>query len=203
VAILIADTRVQEASMDKETFVSAVASSRPVVASLTPAQMLDPTPCSSWRVKDLVNHMIDAPTFAAVVMETGSFENMSPESVDHAAGDYLTAYDSATSRAAAAFEVKGALDKIVKLPFGEMPGSVFLSIAAGDVFAHGWDLAKATGIKAVLDEKLAGEILEAVRPMLADEMRGPDGKAPFGPLVVVADSAPASDRLAGFLGRQP
>jgi uncharacterized protein (TIGR03086 family) len=189
--------------MDANTFERAVASSRPIVESIRPEQMQDPTPCQSWQVKDLINHMIEAPTFAAVVMETGSFENMSGESADHAAGDFLDAYDAATSRAAAAFKAAGALDRIVKLPFGEMPGAVFVSIASGDAFAHGWDLAKATGGSTDLDPQLASEILEAVTPLLPEQMRGPDGKAPFGPLVEVADSAPAADRLAGFLGRHP
>jgi len=189
--------------MNADTFERAVASSRPLVVSVSPSQMQDSTPCQSWTVKDLINHMIDAPTFAAVVMETGSFENMSGESVDHAAGDYVAAYDAATTRAAAAIAAPGALDKIVKLPFGEMPGSVFVSIAAGDAFAHGWDLAKATGLDTDLDSGLAAEILESVRPLLSDEMRGQDGKAPFGPRIEVAEGAPAADRLAGFLGRHP
>jgi hypothetical protein len=34
-------------------------------------------------------------------------------------------------------------------------------------------------------------------------MRGPDGRAPFGPRVEVAESAPPADRLAAFEGRHP
>jgi uncharacterized protein (TIGR03086 family) len=130
--------------VNADTFQQAVTASRPVVAAVRPEQLDDPTPCRLWKVRDLINHMIDAPTFAAIVMETGDFSNQTDESVDHAAGDYLTDYDAATSRAIASFRAEGAMSKLVKLPFGELPGAGFVNIAISDAFAHGWDLAKAT-----------------------------------------------------------
>ena len=147
--------------------------------------------------------MIEAPTFAATVMETGDFKNGSGESVNHASGDYLAAYDAATAAALAAFRTDGALSRVVTLPFGDMPGEAFANIATGDAFVHGWDLAKATGLPADLDPQFATEILVAVTPMLPDQMRGEDGKAPFGPIVEVPPDASPTDKLAGFLGRHP
>jgi uncharacterized protein (TIGR03086 family) len=95
------------------------------------------------------------------------------------------------------------MDRIVKMPFGELPGSVFMTIATGDAFMHGWDLAKSIGGDTNLNPELATELLESVGPLLPDQLRGPDGQAPFGPLVEVPADAPAADRLAGFLGRRP
>ncbi|MFZ0666494.1 MAG: TIGR03086 family metal-binding protein [Acidimicrobiales bacterium] len=189
--------------MDADSFQRAVKTSRSFVTSVNPLQLDEATPCRSWRVRDLINHMVDAPTFAARVMETGSWKNGSDVSVDFASGDYVSAYDEATSRAIASFRVDGAMAKVVTLPFGDMPGAVFLNIAVGDAFAHGWDLAKATGHSTDLDPELAAEILQAVRPLLPDQMRGSDGQSPFGPEVEVATDASAADRLAGFLGRHP
>ena len=48
---------------------------------------------------------------------------------------------------------------------------------------------------------LANAALEMSRPRIGPDRRGP-GK-PFGQEVACADNAPAQDRLAGFLGRQP
>jgi uncharacterized protein (TIGR03086 family) len=189
--------------MDAGDLQQAVISSRSVLASVQPEQMDHPTPCRSWQVRDLINHMIGAPIFAAVVMETGDWRNQTGDSADHAAGDYLAAYDAATARAIRSFQAEGALSRLVKLPFADLPGAVYASIATGDAFAHGWDLAKATGRSTDLDPDLAERLLAAVRPLLPEQMRGPDGQSPFGPEVAVPEDAPAADRLAGFLGRQP
>ena len=189
--------------MDADTLQRAVKMSREIVASVQPGQLDDSTPCQSWKVRDLLNHMIDAPTFAATVMETGDWANQGGEPVDHASGDYLAEYDAATARAVHAFRADGALSKMVKLPFGELPGAAFANIATGDAFVHGWDLAKATGGPTDLDPELATEILGAVRPMLPDQMRGSEGQAPFGPEVIAPAEASPADKLAAFLGRQP
>jgi uncharacterized protein (TIGR03086 family) len=189
--------------MSADRFERAVSTSRPIVASITPGQLELQTPCRLWTVRELVNHMIDAPTFAAVSMENGEFVSDGEAPVDHASGDYLAAYDAATSRAAAAFSAEGAMSKAVKLPFGEMPGAIFVNIAAGDAFAHGWDLAKTFGMSTDLNRPLATELLEATEALLPDEMRGSEGQAPFGPKVEVSTDAPPADRFAGFLGRRP
>ena len=89
------------------------------------------------------------------------------------------------------------------MPFGGMPGSVCVWIAAGDIFTHGWDLAKATDQPTDLDPELAARLLLRIERLLPDTLRGPEGHAPFGPRIAVADSAPAADRLAAFVGRQP
>ena len=89
------------------------------------------------------------------------------------------------------------------MPFADLPGAIYASIATGDAFAHGWDLARAIGRSTDLDPELAGQLIAAIGPMLPEQMRGPDGQAPFGPAVAVPADAPAADQLAGFLGRQP
>src|SRR5206468_2481924 len=92
---------------------------------------------------------------------------------------------------------EGAMDKPMKLSFGELPGSVFVLIASTDAFTHGWDLAKATSQSTDLDPTVAGQLLHAVQQFLPDDFRGPDGQAPFGPRVEVPDSASAADRKPG------
>jgi uncharacterized protein (TIGR03086 family) len=95
------------------------------------------------------------------------------------------------------------MSKLMRMPFGEVPGSVCIWIAAGDIFTHGWDLARATGQPSDLEPELAELLLAQIKPILPDAMRGPDGEAPFGPRIEIAESAPAADRLAAFEGRRP
>lgn len=190
--------------MNTDDLQRAVASTRTVMASVRPEHMNKPTPCGSWTVRDLITHMIDAPVFTAVVMETGDSSSHSGTPADPALGGYLADYDAATSRAIGAFRTAGAMSKMVTLPvIGQLPGSSLVILATCDAFVHGSDLAKATGLRADFDAVLAADLLEAMRPLMTPQMRGADGKALFEPEVAVPSDASPIDRLAGFLGRRP
>jgi uncharacterized protein (TIGR03086 family) len=90
---------------------------------------------------------------------------------------------------------------MVRLPFGEFPGTVVRDMAALDQFAHGWDLARAIGCPTDLDPGLADRLLAHARVAITDAFRGPDGQAPFGPAALAPAGAGPADRLAAFLGR--
>jgi uncharacterized protein (TIGR03086 family) len=173
-----------------------------ILAALRPADLDRPTPCASWTVRDVVNHMLGGAGFFAELAEAGAVAG-GDEDPDFTAGDFNGTFRSQASRLVAAFDAPGAMDKMMKMPFGELPGSVCVWIAAGDIFTHGWDLAKATGQPTDLEPELAAALLAQIMPLLPDAMRGPEGQAPFGPRVEVAESAPPADRLAAFEGRHP
>ena len=151
----------------------------------------------------MVNHVLGSTAFFAELAEAGEVADRDEEDPDFTAGDFNGTFSHHARRLVAAFNAPGAMDKIMRMPVGDLPGSVCVWIAAGDVFAHGWDLAKATGQPTDLEPELAGALLARIMPLLPDSMRGPEGQAPFGPRVEVADSAPPADRLAAFQGRHP
>ena len=168
--------------MSAEVLQEAFAETEAVLSNVTPDRMDDPTPCASWKIRDLVNHVAGAPTYFAVTAETGTAPD-SRETPDLAAGDYQATFEEGAQRAVAAFSAEGAMDKIMKLPFGDLPGAAFVNIASIDTFTHAWDLAKATGQSTDLNPRLAAQLLEVARASLPDAFRGPDGTAPFGPEV--------------------
>jgi uncharacterized protein (TIGR03086 family) len=191
--------------MSVELLERAIASTQAVLATVTPEQLKAPTPCASWKVRDLVNHIVGSTYWFAETVETG----VAPASETDVGGpdvtgdDIMAAFADGSKRAIRAFSAPGSMDKMLKLPFGEMPGAAFAMMAANDQFQHGWDLAKATGQATDLDADLALQLLGFVRAAIPDGFRGPDGKAPFGPVVSVPESASTPDQLAGFLGRTP
>ncbi|HVA59446.1 MAG TPA: TIGR03086 family metal-binding protein [Mycobacteriales bacterium] len=189
--------------MSADRLERAFASTAAVLAKVNAEQFDDPTPCASWRVRDLINHVVGGTTFFAVTAETGTSPGRGSQPTDFTVGDYRASYQQGAQRAVTAFRAEGAMDALMSVPFGQLPGSVFVNIAATDAFVHGWDLAKATGQSTDLDPELAGQLLASAQRSFPDTMRGDDGKAPFGAPVEVAESAAAADRLAGFLGRQP
>ena len=173
-----------------------------ILAAVQTTDLGRPTPCASWTVRDVVNHILGGTAFFADLAEAGVVADRGDDP-DRTAGDFSGAFSKEASRLVAAFNAPGAMDKIMKMPMGELPGSVCAWIAASDVFTHGWDLAKAIGQPTDLEPELAGMMLARVKQTLPDSMRGPEGEAPFGPRVEVAESAPSADQLAAFLGRQP
>jgi uncharacterized protein (TIGR03086 family) len=188
--------------MSAELLAKCFASTRGVLVNVTPEQFDGAqTPCASWGVKELVDHIVNGATWFAAIAETGTppgedvFPSYTPDNV-------VEVFDAGSARAVKAFAADGTMERIMHLPFGDLPGSAFVYIAAGDTFTHGWDLAKATGQSTDLDPETAAQLLEIVGPMLPDTFRGEDGQAPFGPVQEAGADATGADKLAAFMGRR-
>jgi uncharacterized protein (TIGR03086 family) len=177
---------------------------RGILVNVSAADYERPTPCASWDVRSLVNHITEGANWFALCVNAGAAPDPDPtHGVDYAGGDLLASYDQGVVASLAAFGAPGAQERLVKLPFGELPGAAFMGIATNDVFAHGWDLAMATDQPADLDPEMATQLLAVAQGFIPDEFRGPDGSgAPFGPAIAAPASATPADKLAAFLGRQ-
>lgn len=178
---------------------AAIASTKAVLANVTKDQLTLSTPCVSWKVADLVNHVVGSQYFFTAALNG---EPPAGEAPDFASGDFVATFDQASATCVAAFSAEGALARTVKLPFGDMPAAAWAGLAATDTFTHGWDLAKATGQSTDLAPELAEGLLAASKQMIQPAFRGEDGKAPFTAERQAPEGAPAADRLAAFLGRE-
>lgn len=183
--------------MGTEALEQAIKSTRAVLANVSPDQLDAPTPCKNWKVGELINHIVGGQHFFATAV---AGEEIAGGDTDFSAGDYLTEFDRASEQCLAAFRADGAMDKMLTLPFGQMPGAAFVGLATTDTFTHGWDLAKATAQDTDLAPDLATALLEQSKSSIQDAFRSPDG-AVFGPEQSAPDDASEADRLAAFLGR--
>lgn len=160
-----------------------------------PDQWDNPTPCSEWNVRELVNHTIGAVlTFAAAA--AGS-EPPNGETRDFTQADPGAAFRRAAEAAGAAWP--DAVGGMVTLG-AEMPGSAAVGINLLDTLTHGWDIARATGQSATLPEASAAAALAASHQTVSEEARGTAG---FAPAVDPGPDPSATDALVAFLGRQP
>jgi uncharacterized protein (TIGR03086 family) len=108
-------------------------------------------------------------------------------------------YTTSADAMMASFEEPGALGRMVKMPFGEMPAAGLAGFRFVDLIVHAWDLARATGQAT----DFAPDLCEAALAMSRQRMASMDrANMPFKDEVPVPADAPAADRLAGFLGRQ-
>lgn len=180
-----------------------ITESRRLVDGITPDQLGNPTLCTEWTVRDVLNHVTGGATYFGMVAEQGSVPD---EIVGQLLGggenllgaDYKAAFNAAADKAMAGFSQPGVLEKIVKLPFGEMPARVALNIAIFDVSTHNCDIAQATG-QQIEDTDVLATALEVGHKVVQPEMRTPgffDAEKPC------SGSAPADQRLLAFAGRR-
>jgi len=184
--------------MSTAPYEQAIASTTAVLAGVTPEQLGADTPCASWKVSDLVNHIVGGQLwFSTVAKGEAASDAAAP---DFSAGDFKATFAEAAAASLAAFKADGAMQKIMDLPWGKMPGSAFMGLAATDTFTHGWDLARATGQNTDLNPELAAGLLAGSRVGISAAFRGAEG-APFGPEQTAPANASNADQLAAFLGR--
>jgi uncharacterized protein (TIGR03086 family) len=184
--------------MAAEPLEQAIAVTRGVLVNVSKEQLDDATPCAQWKVRDLINHIVGGQYFFAA---GASGAAPSGEETDFASGDFVAAFDEGARASLAAFRADGVMDRMLTLPFGQMPGSAFLGLASTDTFTHGWDLARATGQDTDLAPELAGQLLAGARQAIAPAFRSEDG-AVFGPEQTAPAGACNADHLAAFLGRK-
>lgn len=126
--------------------------------------------------------------------------DQAPSDRRHPLDDALDpAYRDSAQALLIAFNRPGVLERSYRSPLGEVTGAERLQIRRYDLLAHGWDLARATGLPAHLPDDAAERALAFVRIQLTDDAR--PGR--FAPAQNVSAGAPAIDRLAGFLGHRP
>ena len=184
--------------MATEALEEAIATTRSVLTGVSKEQLDDATPCATWKVSDLINHIVGGQYFFEACAKG---EAPGGAATDFSATDFVSAFDEGAERSLAAFRVDGVMEKALSLPWGSMPGAAFLGVAATDTFTHGWDLAKATGQKTDLAPELAAQLLAGAKQFISPAFRSEEGTV-FGLEQTAPAGASNADQLAAFLGRK-
>jgi len=152
-----------------------------------------PAPVDGWTARDVVDHLV---TWFPGFLAAGGVELPSGPS---AADDPVAAWRHHADAVQALLTERG--DEAFTHPYvGSHPLAQAVDrFYISDVFMHSWDLARAGGQEARLDEDFAGDLLGGLSQM--EEVLRSSGQ--YGPAVPVADDAPVVDRMMGFIGRDP
>ncbi|HSP65442.1 MAG TPA: TIGR03086 family metal-binding protein [Candidatus Deferrimicrobium sp.] len=172
-----------------------------LIAGTHPDQAELRTPCQSWTVQQLVDHLIsDLGNFAAGVR--GEKPDWS-KAAGAPGGEWVGAFASARRELDGAWSAAD-LDALVPGMSGEAPLVSRADPQIAELGIHAWDLARATGQSEELDPDVAEYGLRWGTANLAAQFRGPEeqGKV-FGPEVQMPNDAPVYERLAGWFGRDP
>lgn len=169
------------------------------VHAIAPDQWGQPTPCSEWDVRELVNHVVNENLWAPELLTGKTVADVG----DRFDGDLLgddpeRAWDSSSAAALIAVAVPRAMDRTVHLSFGDFPGAEYTEQLIADLLVHGWDLARAIG----RDETLDAELVDATAEWFGPWESGYRDAGAIGARAAVADDDPGARLLAAF-GRDP
>jgi uncharacterized protein (TIGR03086 family) len=176
-----------------------------LVAQVDDAQLGAPTPCPSYTLGDLIDHvggLARAFTDAAAKSFAGPAGPPPPGDASNLTDEWRTRIPRDLDALAAAWREPDAWTGMTSAGGVEMPGEVGGLVALDELVVHAWDVAAASGQPYKADDAT----LEPVRQFLSsfaspDAPAGPD--VAFGPPATVADDAPLLDRVVALAGRDP
>lgn len=170
------------------------------VHAVRPDQWDDPTPCTDWSVRDLVNHLTAEQLWVPDLVTEGSTIAEVGDAYD---GDVLgprprATWDAAVRAARKAFAAPGALEGTVWLSYGETPTVSYCAQMITDAVVHGWDLSRAIGAPERLPDALVGFALDEVTPYAAEL----SASGLFAPPIEPPPGDSHQARLLALLGRR-
>lgn len=170
----------------------------PLVERTRADQLDNPTPCTDWKVRDLLNHVIGGGHMFAAGLRGEPLPDGGP--TDLVGDDHRAAFQASIDGFSTALATTNDLEKPVTLPFGTLPTVAALQLAAGDLLVHSWDLATATGQPFDPPVEFVEASYRFFQVAVNDDLRA---AGLFDQPVPVADDAPPLDKLLAHAGRRP
>ncbi|MEV7772344.1 TIGR03086 family metal-binding protein [Kitasatospora sp. NPDC086791] len=171
-----------------------------LIATITPADLDRPTPCTEFTLRQLLNHVVGGVHRLAYMGEGGRAADIVPAIEDPSDQGWPAALGRARARATTAWADDAKLGRPTSAPWGEVPGGAAVGGYLMEAVTHTWDIATSLGNGFVLDDALAHSALGIAQAVLPPEARG-EG-VPFGRVEPVAEDADVHTRLAAWLGRR-
>ncbi|HEY4850477.1 MAG TPA: maleylpyruvate isomerase family mycothiol-dependent enzyme [Streptosporangiaceae bacterium] len=187
---------------------------RYALGSLTcvkPGFLARPTPCATWDLATLLQHVNDSlaalhegiatgsVSFTGSVSVTGSV-SLAPaaETADDPGGLVATFRDRASHLLAASATARNQ-DGCIAIADRRLAGRIVTAVGAVEIAVHGWDVAEACRCRRPIPPALATGILKIIPLVVTDATRD----ARFAAPVTVSPRAGPGDRLIALLGRSP
>ena len=183
----------------REQLHPAVATVRSVVEGVSDDRMDDPTPCASWTVREVANHLLGT---VEAMRRIGAGEDLDADDPWGTGGDHMHEgwRDDLTARLSGFADAWDSPDAFEGDAMGgKMPKQMVGSMAFAEVVLHGWDLARGTGQDVAYDDDVLAAATEVMGQI--GEMGRTQGA--FGDLVYVPADAPPLDQVLAQAGRDP
>jgi uncharacterized protein (TIGR03086 family) len=172
-----------------------------VVRGITPDQLALPTPCTDFDVRKLVNHLLHwGPSLEGAARKVLVPPPATPEAETEPPTDWQPKLLAHLAKLTESWTDPAAWEGVTHMGGPtELPAALVGGMVVGEVILHGWDLAQATGQKAVWE----GEVLTYVHKELVAHVQWGRDMGMYAPEVPVPEDAPLLDRVLGLAGRTP
>jgi uncharacterized protein (TIGR03086 family) len=174
----------------------AVGYTRGSLQSVRPELLGNPTPCSEWALRELLDHMVDSLAALQEAADTGRV-SLVPASCPPSAVGVVNELRSRASALLGAWTHNDGM-QLISVAGSPLTATILVCVGALEITAHGWDVAEACGRDHPIPDELAEDLL-ALAPFLVQPA---DRPARFGSPVSVAHDASPGVRLLAELGRQ-
>jgi uncharacterized protein (TIGR03086 family) len=180
---------------------AAAAEAARVVAGAANTKTLEqPTPCTDWDLRTLLNHMILWTSYSAERRAYGESVAEELMSKDFTAEPgYAQAYQAQLAKAVDAWSKPEAWAGDRNVMGSATPAADIAAMLIAEMVLHGWDIAEATGQDYRCDDAVARNVLKTVEAQ-GELFRQYQG---FAAIVPVPDDATAFDRALALSGRDP
>jgi uncharacterized protein (TIGR03086 family) len=164
-----------------------------------PDHWKDPTPCSDWDVRALVNHIVGEQRWMPPLLAGSTIAEVG----DRFDGDLLgeepaRAVEEAARDARESVPDAVAENRIAHLSFGDEPAADYVLGVGVDLLIHAWDLAAAIGA----DRRHDPRLVNAAAQWYASREEAYRSSGSVAARPAITDSDPQSVLLAAF-GRDP
>lgn len=153
------------------------------------------TPCEEWDARALVEHQCAVLRGVTDVAKSGAMARPNPP---EDMSDPAAAWGETRDNVLDALDSAGTLGQQGPFWFDAATVDDMIGIVTWDPLVHSWDLAKATGQDAAMDEALVRTSLATVQPM--SPMLAESGRTAEA---VATESANIIDQYLALVGRNP
>ncbi|GAB3976829.1 TIGR03086 family metal-binding protein [Actinoallomurus acanthiterrae] len=171
------------------------------IQAVSPEQYSNPTPCTAWNLRMLLEHLNDSLDVLQQISDTQHIESSAIPAPDHnrPMTDPMMHFRRRATQLLGSWSASAYHDRMTDIACLPLPNEIAAYTGALEIAVHGWDISQACGHHQPIPTALATDMLQIAPILVTEATRQPLFAAPAR----VSQQANPSDRLIAFLGRRP
>ncbi|GLY86119.1 TIGR03086 family metal-binding protein [Actinoallomurus iriomotensis] len=171
------------------------------VQGVSPEQHSNPTPCTAWNLRTLLDHLNDSLDVLQQIIDTRHLDGGAVPAPhdDRPTTDPVAHFRRRATHLLGSWSASACRDRVTEIACLPVPNEIVACTGALEIAVHGWDVSRACGHHRPIPAALATDMLRVAPILVTEVTRRPLFAAP----APVPRRADPGDRLLAFLGRRP